>query len=129
MKMQHIFGVLAVLTLLATTCVHAQKATERYIPVGKSPGISGKYTSIGTIDSVNMDERTLTCTDSSGTITVKIDKNTKIWIDRSKQKLQNMEGSLYNCQQGEVVEVKYRNNNRQPGAVADWIKVRPAGSP
>ncbi len=123
------FSILALLTMLSVAYASAQKSTERFIPVGKSPGISGKYTSIGTIDSINMDQGTVTCTDASGTITVKVDANTRIWVDRSKQKLQNMKGSLYDCHQGETVEIKYRDNNRQPGAVADWIKVQPAGSP
>jgi hypothetical protein len=129
MNTQRMFGILALLTLVSVVGVHAQKSTERFIPVGKSPGISGKYTSIGTIDAVDMDQRTLTCTDSTGTIMVKVDKNTKIWVDRSKQKLPNLKGSLDDCHQGQVVEVKYRNNERQPGAAADWIKIQPLGTP
>ena len=31
----------------------AEKATELYIPVGKSPGLSGKYSATGRIEQVN----------------------------------------------------------------------------
>lgn len=39
---------------------HAQEATERYIPLGQSPGVSGKLTSIGEIAEVDPRARTLT---------------------------------------------------------------------
>jgi hypothetical protein len=129
MNTHRMCGTLALLTLFSFTGVYAQKSTERFIPVGKSPGISGKYTSVGTIDAVDMDQRTLTCSDSSGTITVKVDEKTKVWVDRSKQKLPSLKGSLADCHQGQVVEVKYRNNEREPGAIADWIKIQPIGTP
>ena len=38
----------------------AQKMTEQYIPIGQSPGLSGKYTVIGKLQSVNPQERTCT---------------------------------------------------------------------
>lgn len=109
--------------LIAVSSGYAQKVTERYIPIGKSPGLSGKHTSIGPIGAVDVHRGTLTYADSSGTVTVKVDKKTKIWLDRSKQKLMNMEGSLSECKKGNIVEVKFRNNERREGAAAEWIKV------
>ena len=129
MNTLRLIGTLAIVSFFSIGSVYAQKSTERYIPVGRSPGISGKYTSVGTIDAVDMNQRTMTCSDASGTMTVKVDENTKIWVDRSKQKLTNLKGSLGDCQHGQVVEVKFRNNIREPGAVADWIKIQPLGSP
>jgi len=34
--------------------------TEQYIPIGQSPGLSGKYTVIGKLQSVNAKEQTCT---------------------------------------------------------------------
>ncbi len=45
-----VLATLAVLLLAGTA--HAQQATEIYIPIGKSPGLSGKTTVIGTIENV-----------------------------------------------------------------------------
>ena len=120
--------------LLAATSVYGQKSTEMFIPIGKSPGLSNKYTSIGTVEQLDMQARTLTCKDTKGlTIQVVVDEKTKIWLDRSGLKLPNLYGSLVDCKQGLLVEVKYRNNERKPGAVAEWIKYRqqsdPDGSP
>lgn len=115
--------ILALLTIFAGANVYSQKSTERYIPLGKSPGLSGKQTVMGTVTAVDARRGTLTCTDSTGTIIVKVDKNTKIWVDRSDQRLMNVTGSLEGCRAGHAVEVKFRKNDRQ-AAVAEWIKVR-----
>ncbi len=119
-------GVIALVTTFTATNVSAQRFTERYIPIGQSPGLSGKYTIVGTVDAVDMQRGTLTCTYLSGTIAARVDKATKIWIDRSKRKLTNLEGSLTDCKKGHLVEVKFRNNERRAGVVADWIKVEAA---
>jgi hypothetical protein len=111
--------------LLAVTNVYGQKSTEMYIPIGKSPGLSDKYTTIGAVEQLDTQARTLTCKDTRGvTVEVAVDEKTRIWLDRSRLKLPNLYGSLMDCEQGLLVEVKYRNNERKPGAVADWIKVQ-----
>jgi hypothetical protein len=109
---------------LGTTEVIAQKQTERYIPIGKSPGLSGKYTIIAAVDVMDMREGTLTCTDTAGTVTVKIDEKTRIWVDRSAQGLTALDGAPGDCRKGQIVEIKFRNNERRIGAVAEWIKVK-----
>ena len=61
-----------------------------------------------------------TCKDATGaTVQVAVDEKTRIWFDRSRLKLPNLNGSLVDCKQGLLVEVKYRNNERKPGVVAD----------
>jgi len=122
MKTLCMLGVFVAVQVLVVQNVNAQRLTERYIPIGKSPGLSGKNTSIATIDTVDTQQGTMTCTGPSGTITVKVDQNTKIWLDRSKQKLTTLEYSLGDCRKGQIVEVKFRNNDRGIG-VAEWIKV------
>ena len=52
--------------------VFGQKATEVFIPVGQSPGLSGKYTSIGKITAIDGANQIITVADSSGSHEVKI---------------------------------------------------------
>ena len=123
--MRKIITLTSMTILLAATSVYGQKSTEMFIPIGKSPGLSDKYTSIGTVEQLDIQARTLTCKDTRGvTVQVAVDEKTRIWLDRSGLKLPNLYGSLVDCKQGVLVEVKYRNNERQPGAVADWIKIQ-----
>lgn len=126
MKTLCMLGVIALVTTFTATNVYAQRFTERYIPIGQSPGLSGKHTIVGKIDEVDLQRATLTCTYPSGTIAARVDKNTMIWVDRSKLKLTTLEGSLADCKKGHLVEVKFRNNERRTGAIADWIKVEAA---
>jgi hypothetical protein len=99
---------------------HGQKATERYIPIGQSPGISNKYTYIGVIEAVDPQERTVTAAGH----TVKITDETHIWLDRSLQKLSNQAGSFDDLQKGRKVEIKYTSAAQRQ--VAQWVKVQVA---
>jgi hypothetical protein len=109
---------------LGATAAQAQRATERYIPIGRSPGLSGKRTVMGTIAAVNAKERTLTCAYASGTATMKVTDRTRIWLDRSKDKLPNLTGTLADCIVGRPMEARFLNDERKPGAEVDWIKVQ-----
>jgi len=124
MRTRHGLWILTLIPFVVMTEANAQKQTERYIPIGKSPGLSGKHTSIATVDVMDMRDGTLTCTDTAGTVTVKIDKKTRIWVDRSAQGLTAVDGAPGDCRKGQVVEVKFRNNERRNGVVAEWIKVK-----
>ena len=99
----------------------AQKATEQYIPIGQSPGLSRKYTSIGPIAEVNVRDQTVTIADPGGARTVRITEKTRIWLDRSKIKQPNLRGLFADLQKGRLVEVKYLDVDRRQ--IADWIKV------
>ena len=77
----------AVLLLAAATAAHGQRLTEMFIPIGESPGLSGKHTIIGTISAVDAKTRIITCVYGSETITAKVTDRTRIWLDRSKAKL------------------------------------------
>jgi len=113
----------AALLLLAGSTAFAQRSTEMYIPIGKSPGISGKQTTIGTISEVKLQEKSIACTYASGSIWAKITARTRIWIDRSKAKLSNTSGTFADCAKGRTIEVKYVNNDKRDGGEADWVKV------
>ena len=100
---------------------HGQKATERYIPIGQSPGVSQKLTSIGEIADVDQLKRTVTLLGPAGQHTVSITDSTRIWLDRTKLKQTNLTGTFADLQKGRRIEVKYQD--AQTRQVADWIKV------
>lgn len=107
-------------TPLWTTPAPAQKATEQYIPVGRSPGLSGYATLVGRIEAVDAKLRILTV---SGREVVVADA-TSIWLDRTSLGLTNTRGALADCRRGLTVEVKLADDGR----AADWIKVAMPGS-
>ncbi len=105
----------------ASFTAHGQKMTEQFIPIGQSPGVSGKYySSIGEIAEVNAAAQTVTIADPAGPRTVRISEKTHIWLDRTKLKQPNITGRFADLQKGRRAEVKYGDADRQ---VAEWVKV------
>jgi hypothetical protein len=102
--------------------VHGQEMTEMYIPIGQSPGVSGKSSLIGTIDSVNLQKQTLAVSGLTGIQTVVLTDRTRIWLDRTQARLSNQVGTLANLQKGLKVEVKFRDADQK--RVAEWVKVQ-----
>lgn len=102
----------------------AQKATEFYIPVGKSPGVSGISTALGSCQSVDTGKRTVTVRGRFTTWTGAITGQTKIWLDRSKVGLPNRTGTLADLKPGLRIEVKYEGKKRTSGAACEWIKIQ-----
>ena len=111
---------LAATLLLAARSVTAQRTTEQFIPVGQSPGISGVRSYIGPIVTVDAQRRSFTVRDSTGTRTITVAPATRIWLDRSAQRLTNEVGAPADLVAGRRVEVKYLDG--APGT-ADWIKI------
>jgi len=107
---------------LLATVADAQKATEMYIPIGLSPGLSGTKTSIGAIASVKTASREVVLTEKSRDWTVRLTEQTHIWLDRSQLRLPNLEGSLADCRAPRRIEVRYVDDDRERG-LAEWIKV------
>lgn len=118
---------IAVLVWGNASSVHGQKATEMYIPLGQSPGASGKHTVIGKIETFNLQSRTVTIAGSSGAHTATITSRTKIWLDRSTMKLTNQKGTFSDLQVGRTVEVKYEDPKQMGKGSAEWIKVQLTG--
>ena len=115
-------GCAVVVALLwGTSFAHGQKSTEQYIPIGKSPGLSGKYTYIGVLTDVKAQTRTISLADSAGPTTLKVTDTTRIWLDRSKVKKSNISGKFTDLVKGRRVEVKYAHPDRKN--VAEWVKV------
>ena len=105
--------------------VLGHEMTERYIPIGQSPGLSGKYTVIGTIQRVNARDRTVAISSTLGARTAKITERTKIWLDRSSLRLTNLKGTIADLHPGATVEVKPEGHAHGIfDGPADWIKVQ-----
>ena len=107
------------------TYAHGQQMTEMFIPVGQSPGVSNKSSLIGTIDSIDVKNRTVAVAAPSGTRTVELTNRTKIWLDRSLLKAPNQTGTFADLQKGRKVEVKWEQGERKQ--VAEWVKVQLTG--
>ena len=108
----------------------AQEMTERFIPIGQSPGLSGKHTVIGKIQAVNARDQTVVIVAATGTWNAKVTDRTKIWLDRSSLRQPNLKGTFADLRPGATVEVK--PEGRQAGASggpAEWIKVQVSASP
>jgi hypothetical protein len=116
---------LALLLLCAGAPARAQKATERYIPIGRSPGVSQKYASIGTIDSVSLVHKTITIAEAGASRTIAITNRTRIWLDRSKLRQPSLTGRFEDLRVGRKAEIKYVDPKTQ--LVAEWIKVEATG--
>jgi hypothetical protein len=115
--------VIVVVALGGAVEAFGQEATEMYIPIGQSPGVSNKSSLLGTIESVDPGKRTLTVSGPAGTRKFQIADRTAIWIDRSAQKQRNQTGTLADLQRGRKVEIKPDGGAGQ--AIARWIKVQP----
>ncbi len=99
----------------------AQQQTERYIPIGYSPGISGKYAYLGQITAVDAENRTVTVEGESGSRTIRIAEQTRIWFDRSRLRQTTVPGTFQDLEVGQTVEVKYTDYERRD--TAEWVKV------
>ena len=100
--------------------VSAQQTTERYIPIGASPGVSGEYSYIGEIVAVDMASRTMTVENEDGRHTMRVNDETRIWLDRSQRRRPALEGDYEDCEVGRRVEVMHRPDAPM---VAAWIKI------
>lgn len=110
-------GAVIVVLLAGAPYAHGQRQTERFIPLGQSPGLSGNATAIGVIETANSAARTI----SVAGHTVRVTDQTRIWLDRSRMKLTTLDGSFADLQRGRRVEVM--PDGGKPGAPAAWIKV------
>lgn len=110
--------------LLGAVSVQAEKATELFIPIDQSPGLSNEYTFTGKIDQVNPSDQTIKMSGHSGSYTVKLTQKTFIYLDRSAVQQSNSYGTLADCVAGDTVEVKFIDNS--PNKPLEWIKVKKA---
>ena len=114
--------------LLGQSFAHGQHETERFIPIGQSPGASGKATRIGTVYAVDPRTHSFELVTPEGRYQVSVPERTPIWLDRSRQKRMALTGGFQDLQAGRRVEVKYEDAER--ARRVDWIKIEIAdGTP
>ncbi len=125
-RLGFVMGMVAIGALLwgGTPYAHGQKTTEMFIPMGQSPGLSGKVTVIGTIEVVNARDRTIVVAGSSGRWSTKVTKRTHIWLDRSTLHLPTQYGTFADLRRGRMVELYYEGRERRDKGPAEWIKVK-----
>ncbi len=111
----------AIALLLNAPLVLGQTMTEQYIPIGQSPGLSGKFTDLGKIERVDVGGRTITLGETAGGRAVAITERTRIWLDRSKLQQTSVTGGFADLREGRQVEVMYEDHERRQAAA--WIKV------
>lgn len=114
-----LLAALAVSLLLAAPAA-AQRATEQFIPIGRSPGLSGGRTLLGRVVTGDAAHGVLVLATAAGEHQVAIGEATRIWLDRSESGQSNTTGSLADCASGRTVEVRLAED----GETADWVKVR-----
>lgn len=113
---------IVVLVLMGPVSSSAQMTTERFIPIGQSPGLSGRYTWLGDIVSVDQTAGTFTVRNAEGSDrTIRVTDSTRIWVDRSASRQTNTVGGISDLVVGRRTEIKYIDYQRRE--VADWIKV------
>lgn len=114
----------AVLVWGGASSAHGQKATEMYIPVGQSPGLSGRVTIAGKIEAIDAAGRTVLIAGPTGPRRASVTDRTKIWLDRSKLRLPNQRGTFSDLRRDLTVEVKYEDGAGQDAPPAEWIKLQ-----
>ena len=122
-------GIALVVALLCdASLAHGQRATERFIPIGQSPGISGRLSTQGTIVGVDPGQRRIAIETPTGRVSVRVEDSTRIWIDRHDRGQDALVGSFDDLREGCSVGVKYADPETRE--VAEWVKVRlPAPNP
>src|SRR5712664_2929226 len=92
---------------------NGQQMTEMYIPIGQSPGVSGKSSLMVAIEAVNPQKHTLAVSGPSVIQEILLTDRTRIWLDRTQARLPNLIGTLANLHKGLKVEVKFRDADQK----------------
>jgi hypothetical protein len=110
---------------LAGSAAQAQKATEIFIPIGQSPGLSGKYTTIGEIAAVDTQNHTLTVRDEQGVDhPARLTEESKVWLDRSELAVSNQAAKAADILVGSRCEVMWVYDGQERREEAAWIKIQ-----
>lgn len=109
---------LLTLALLASPMATAQQATEVYIPIGESPGVSGKESVIGSISAIEYEQHRMTVSSGDTASSVTITPKTRFYLDKSGDKSSSVTGDFNDCRVGRRIEA-YLDDNGD----AIWIKI------
>ena len=118
-------GIAMIAALVAVlNAAEAQRTTEQFIPIGRSPGLSDVVTYVGEIVAVDRGAGSLTLRrpGEAGTVTVAVVGETQIWLDRSSIGRPNLSGAIADLVPGSAAEIHFRDPEQR--RIADWIKVQ-----
>jgi hypothetical protein len=99
----------------------AQEATEQFIPIGESPGVSREESYLGECVAYDAEDRVLQMHGNRGIRRILITEKTRIWLDRSPIEETNVVGDPGDLLPGRRMEVRYADPDDKE--VADWVKV------
>jgi len=102
------------MTLLWSVASVAHPQTERYIPIGQSPGTADLVR--GTISSQDGNQLTI------DGMSVVLEEHTPVWFDRTLFGRSGLVGHRADCRAGRFVEVRYHTMDGEH--VARWVKIR-----
>ena len=108
----------AILGLLTAMHALSHPATERYIPIGDSPGVSKVKSYIGAIRSVATTASGLSISVEDTSRRIEVTEYTKIYLDRGPGKT-NLSGNEEDCKVGRLIEAYLHDDGK-----AYWIKIR-----
>lgn len=108
------------IALLAGTA-QAQQSTERFIPIGFSPGVSNVSSFIGPVTAVDGSAQTFSLLVDGEARTLSVTAETRIWLDRSKVRKTNIDAGFGDIQPGRVIEVRYDTEDPE---MAVWVKIQ-----
>jgi len=113
------FGILALLaSSMVSLTAAGHPATELYIPIGKSPGISHVKSYIGQIQSLSAAQVGLTMMVGDSAKYVPFNESTKIYLQYETPGKNNALGRYADCQAGRNAEVYLADDGK-----VRWIKV------
>lgn len=107
--------------LLLVPPASAQRLTEQFIPIGESPGASGRQTVIGKVTSVETGARMLVVDTGTAAVRVALTDRTRIWLDASRAKQPTRRGAIGDLQPGRRVE--FLHEDQATRTRAEWVKV------
>jgi hypothetical protein len=121
MNAKTILGILLTVSLcLSFATGQAQQTTEKFIPIGMSPGVSGKSSYQGNITEVNVAAKSFSMQIDGDNKVISFAPTTRIWLDRSKSKKPNLDGEPGALETGSKVEVMM---DPEDPTKAAWIKI------
>lgn len=109
---------LATLFLIIGNIALAQQATEVYIPIGESPGVSERDSFIGSISSVDHERYRMMISVAGETKMVTMTPATRYYLDKTRARKQNKTTRFEDCEVGQRIEAYVDDDGN-----AVWVKI------